>query len=150
MRKRRHIPIRWVRKMLRRQAGDGTRPPTCAVKDCPVVLTLRPRRNFIIEHRQPRSRGGRDTLKNLELRCVPHADQKTFHPRSKATTIGGDNYEAKKTGRMKLKHAVTKSAGKTKPRTKRYPWPVGRPIVSRGFPKIRRQMRRTCTSRSKS
>lgn len=56
--------------------------------------------NYIIEHGVPLSRGGNNSLENKYLNCLECADKKTFHPRSKATTLGGDLYEAAKTKRL--------------------------------------------------
>lgn len=84
--------------------------------------------NYIIEHIQALARGGTDTLDNKCLNCKPCADAKTFHPRSLATTIGGDNYEAKKTNRLSEKVAGTWHAGKPKQK-----------IEGRGFDKTYRK-----------
>lgn len=144
MTKRKRLPLRWARKLLKRQGG------TCAVKGCPTVLVIGPRGqhvNWIDEHIQALGRGGTNALKNRELRCIEHAHKKTHHPRSKATTIGGDNYEIKKTGRMKRKHKAEKvpfggyameyqlmSAAAEKSRRKRKIQSAGfRKDISRGF-----------------
>ncbi len=59
----------------------------------------------------------------------------THHPRSKATTIGGDNYEAKKIGRMKRKHAVVHGRKRERPAGPK------RKMQGRGFAKVHRPMR---------
>jgi hypothetical protein len=69
----------------------------CNGKGCDTKLVPG---NYIIEHVQPLSRGGTDTLDNKALRCKACADKKTLHPRSKASTIGGDTFEFWKTKRM--------------------------------------------------
>jgi len=74
---------------------------------------------YIIEHIQPLSRGGTDTLDNKCLNCKDCADKKTFHPRSKASAIGSDIFEAAKTKRLRGE------VGKRK----------GKKMVSRPFPK---------------
>lgn len=90
--------------------------------------------DIIKEHIQPCSRGGKNTLANKKLHCRECANEKTFHPRSKATTLGGDNFEFHKTNRLKRG-----------PRKRK-----GREIRSHGFqtPTVKkqwpkRQMRRT-------
>lgn len=157
----RYTPLRHVRLMLERQGGR------CAVKGCETVLILGPRgqrTNFIVEHRQARARGGSNALKNKELRCKPHADEKTYHPRSKATTIGGDIFEIAKTKALKKaklhvvdktrrkrlliaeRNALAKGAKKageafTAWLTPPKGWPKGRKLQGRGFPKVHRPMR---------
>ncbi len=72
---------------------------------------------FAVDHIQALARGGDDTLENKQLLCLPCHTAKTHHPRSLATTLGGDNFEAKKTARME-------NGGKTR---------RGPKIKSRGF-----------------
>lgn len=64
------------------------------------------------DHAQALARGGKDELENI----VPlHRDchlLKTFHPRSKATTLVSDIFEAAKTKRLIRKR--TPKAGKSK------------------------------------
>lgn len=70
---------------------------------CGTILIVGPKgqhTNFIDEHIQPISRGGTNDLANRRLNCIECAKRKTFHPRSLATTLGGDNFEAKKAARI--------------------------------------------------
>lgn len=127
MTNRPHIPIRWVRKLLKQQGG------WCAVPGCRCALEIyQGRRNFIVEHIVPRAllpAGRKDQFKNLELRCIPHAKEKTNGLKAKATARGTDNYEIKKTTRMRRKARHRVSHGR-KPQSK---WPQGRKLRGRGF-----------------
>jgi hypothetical protein len=76
--KRKRLPLRWAKALLKRQGGK------CAVAKCGVVLVLGPKGqhvNFIDEHVVPRALGGKDTFKNRELRCIAHANEKTTKSR---------------------------------------------------------------------
>lgn len=76
---------------------------TCAAKGCLTALIIGDEGqhvNFIDEHIQPLSLGGTNEITNRKLLCIPCAKRKTFHPRSLATTLGGDNFEAKKANRI--------------------------------------------------
>ena len=68
---------------------------------CPICfLDILPGDRIDWDHIQPISRGGEHSY--LNIRPLHHECHKvkTFHPRSKATTLGGDNFEAKKAGRI--------------------------------------------------
>jgi hypothetical protein len=96
-------------------AAEGGHPFICAECGKPVL----PGQVIQFDHRQAVGRGGDNTFKDLRpihsdrrgtedgagnpLDCH---DRKTFRPRGGATTIGGDNYEAKKTDRMAQAHAA--------------------------------------------
>lgn len=82
-------------------------------KRCSAKVSL----HFLIDHIQPLSRGGTDTLDNKQILCTECHRRKTFHPRSEATTLGSDVYEARKTDRL--------VKGKTKSRSR---WPKGRKV----------------------
>lgn len=129
----RYTPLRHVRLMLERQDGK------CAC-GCGAVLILGPRGrrvNFIVEHIQAKGRRGSNALKNKDLRTIECGRKKTFHPRSEATTLCGDNYEIKKTPRMRRKHKVVKG------RKRESSWPKGRKLQGRGFAKVHRPMGRS-------
>jgi hypothetical protein len=98
MTKRKRLPLRWVKQLLKRQNGK------CAVARCGVVLVLGPKGqhvNFIDEHIVPRALGGKDTFKNRELRCIAHAAQKTRAARGPHTTIDSDVHAIAKVRRIK-------------------------------------------------
>lgn len=87
-------------------------------KSCPAKISKSAAphtRAYRIDHIQPLSRGGEDTIENKQLLCTKCHDKKTFHPRSKATTLGGDLYEARKTERLR---AGKKKAKKAWPKRK--------------------------------
>ena len=110
----------------------------CADKDCDTILVLGPkgqRVNFIVEHRLALGRGGNNKLENKDCRCIACGNKKTHHPRSKATTLGGDNYEAKKTDRLSQKVAGTWHAGKPKRKIPSRKLQSGRKIPSRDWDK---------------
>ena len=136
MRKRKRLPLRWVKKLLKRQGG------VCAVGKCAVVLVLGPRgqhTNFIDEHRVPLALGGTNALKNRELRCIAHARSKTYGPRGKHTTLDSDIHSIAKVRRIrKGKMAVACTKRRTK-YARNYAWPKGRKIKSRPFPKKERR-----------
>lgn len=90
-------------------AAESGHPFDCAECDRPIL----PGQAVQFDHRQAVGRGGANDAK--ALRPVHSAargtadtignpldchDRKTFRPRGGATTIGGDNYEAKKTDRL--------------------------------------------------
>jgi len=137
MSKDRYTALRHVRLMLQRQGG--------LCPECKTILILGPRAervNFVVEHCQALGRGGSNALKNKELRCIPCALKKTYHPRSRATTLGGDLFEIAKT--KALKKARLHVVGKTRRKKKdgpRRPWRKGRKLQGRGFSKVHRPMR---------
>lgn len=55
------------------------------------------------DHAQPISRGGDNHYTNVRPVHRECHKKKTFRPRGGATTLGGDNYEAKKTARLARK-----------------------------------------------
>jgi hypothetical protein len=138
MRKRRPLTKAQTIRLLEAQGG------MCAAKKCTAVLIIGPKgqhTNFVDEHLQARGRGGSEALKNRALYCNPCARKKTHHPRSEATTIASDNYEIKKTGRMKRKHKIDKPPlERAKPKTRTYRW-VSRPLKSAKRPWPKRKMR---------
>ena len=71
------------------------------------------------DHMHPLASGGKDELDNLQALCKECHQLKTFHPRSKATTLAADIFEIAKTKRL------AKGPRKRK----------GPPIKSRGFSK---------------
>lgn len=136
MRKRKRLPIRWVKLLLKRQGG------TCAVAKCGVPLTL-VQRNWIDEHRVPLALGGTNALKNRELRCIAHAKSKTFG--SKATTAGSDIGNIAKVRRIrKGKMLVQRSGyihGPTREEVQTFIAKQWRKLRSRPFSKVKRPMR---------
>lgn len=126
-------------------AADRGHPFICPECGRPIL----PGHVVQFDHRQAVGRGGANRVEDLApahsakrgtvdgegfpLDCH---DRKTFRPRGGATTIGGDNYEAKKAPRMGEKHAVAKPAtGQPRAHTGRQ-WP-SRPMESRPFPEQR-------------
>jgi 5-methylcytosine-specific restriction endonuclease McrA len=71
---------------------------------------------YHIDHAVALVRGGTDTLDNKQLLCIPCHKAKTFHPRSKATTLGSDIGEAAKTKRLIRKRERPKSKRKMQSR----------------------------------
>lgn len=96
-------------------AAEAGHPFICPECGKPIL----PDQVVHFDHRQAVGRGGANTFKDLRpvhaarrgtedahgnpLDCH---DRKTFRPRSLATTIGGDNYEAKKTTRLEEARAA--------------------------------------------
>lgn len=66
---------------------------------CPCGDKLMPAR-FHIDHIQAVSAGGDASPGNLQALCLNCHKAKTFRPRGGATTISGDNFEAKRAGRI--------------------------------------------------
>lgn len=100
-------------------AAESGHPFICAECGRPIL----PGQAVQFDHRQAVGRGGANDAKALRpvhsaARGTADAagnpidchDRKTFRPRGGATTIGGDNYEAKKTDRLeamsKQDHAI--------------------------------------------
>lgn len=126
--KRVRLTSRQCRKLLAKQFG------CCAVRECEVVLVLGPRgqhTNFIDEHIIALGLpGGTNALKNRELRCNPHALEKTFG--RKATTANSDIGKMKKlrhirTGKMRVSKPPP---GTREPKTIKRKWP-SRPFARR-------------------
>lgn len=67
---------------------------------CGRSISLQKPRNFIIEHLQALARGGSNDLSNKALWFVGCAKDKTFHPRSMASSISSDLFEVAKTKRL--------------------------------------------------
>lgn len=137
MRKRKRLPSRWARKLLKKQDGK------CAVADCGTVLVLGPRGqhvNFIDEHIVARELGGKDTLRNRELRCWHCAKFKTYG--SKATTAGSDIGNIAKVRRIRRGKMTAVKRTKRRPKyAPNYAWPKGRKMPSRPFSMVQRSMR---------
>lgn len=101
-------------------AAQGT-PILCAICGRPII----PGQRYAFDHGHAVGRDGPNEAENLfpvhaEARgtedgagnLIDCHDKKTFRPRGGATTLGGDNYEAKKTPRLGGKHSVNKPAPK--------------------------------------
>jgi hypothetical protein len=61
--------------------------------------------NHHFDHDKPRWLTGSDDPKEFKARCIPCHHIKTHHPKGPHLGQGGDNWEAKKTDRMRAKHA---------------------------------------------
>lgn len=106
------------------------------------------------DHRQAVGRGGANKPEDLapvhsakrgtvdpEGHPLDCHDRKTFRPRGGATTLGGDNYEAKKTDRLGEKHAVNKPpTGTERPERHSRAW-AKRPMQTARRPWPKRKMR---------
>lgn len=71
----------------------------CAGKGCETKLIYenKKRVNWIVEHLHATGRGGSNELSNKSGYCKECAAAKTWHPRSKASTISSDLFEINKT-----------------------------------------------------
>lgn len=132
-------------------AAEADHPFTCAECGRPIFSG----QAVQFDHRQAVGRGGANGFKDLrpvhaarrstvdgEGRPLDCHDRKTFRPRGGATTIGGDNYEAKKTDRLAEKHTFSKAlTGKPRADRPARAW-ASRKLQSRPFPKVHRPMRR--------
>lgn len=68
---------------------------------CPrCKFPIMPEADIRWDHAVPHGIGGAHHYKNIRPMCTACHAEKTFHPRSKATTLGGDNFEIKKANRM--------------------------------------------------
>lgn len=127
--KRTRLTARQCRKLLAKQSG------MCAVKDCETRLIIGEKgqhSNFTDEHIVSLGLpGGTNALKNRELRCNPHAREKTFG--RKSTTAGSDVGKMKKLRHIRSgKMRVTKPPpGTREPKTIKRKWP------SRPFARMR-------------
>lgn len=114
-------------------AHEGGHPFICGICCQPIL----PGQRIQFDHGQAVGRGGANTFKDIRpvhaaargtqdvhgnpLDCH---DRKTFRPRGGATTLGGDNYEAKKTDRLAQAAVITKRAPGTKPASTGRQWPT--------------------------
>jgi hypothetical protein len=131
-------------------AAENGHPFICRICGKPIL----PGQAVQYDHGHAVGRGGANTFKDIrpvhaEKRATEDGqgnridchDQKTFRPRGGATTLGGDNYEAKKTNRMA--EATAGNAPPTGRRMQGRPFPPpgsrpmrsGRKLQSRPFPK---------------
>jgi hypothetical protein len=121
--------------MLAHQAGH---PFVCAECGRPIL----PGQQVQFDHRHADGRGGPNVIANLApLHSHPKGAEdelgnpldchyrKTFRPRSLATGLGSDNYEAKKAPKMAAAHAINKLPPGT-PRAKA----PARAMATRKFP----------------
>lgn len=128
-------------------AWESGHPFICAECGKPIL----PLQVINFDHRQAVARGGANT--SMALRPI-HAEKrdtvdeagnpldchyrKTFRPRGGATTLGGDNYEAKKTSRLAAAQtAVPAPSGRRWP-SREIP---SRPMQYRAQPWPKRKMR---------
>lgn len=128
-------------------AAESGHPFACAECGKPIL----PGQAIQFDHRQAVARGGANHFQALRpIHSAPRGTEdgqgnlldchyrKTCRPRSGATTLGGDNYEAKKTSRLANAQAAPPAA------TGR-PWPSrpmqSRPMQSRAQPWPKRKMR---------
>jgi hypothetical protein len=125
-------------------AADSGHPFICPECGRPIL----PGQAVQFDHRQAVGRGGDNRVEDLapvhaaQRGTVDGAgnpldchDRKTFRPRGGATTLGGDNYEAKKTTRLADAAAIIKpDPGMARAKQKK-DWP-SHPLRSRStFPK---------------
>jgi hypothetical protein len=123
---------------LIKTAADAGHPFICGLCGRPIL----PGQAVQFDHTQAVGRGGDNRVEDLRpvhsasrgtLDAEGHAldchYRKTFRPRSGATTIGGDNYEAKKTDRLGATHKVNKLPTGTRPAK-----PPAQAMRSRKFP----------------
>ena len=102
---------------LIKTAADSGHPFICELCRKPIL----PGHPVQFDHVQAVGRGGNNRVEDLRpVHASPRGtmdgdgnhidchDRKTFRPRSGATTLGGDNYEAKKTERLISAHKVNK------------------------------------------
>lgn len=119
-------------------AAEGGHPFICPECSKPIL----PEHVIQFDHRHAVGRGGANTYKHLRpvhaakrgtvdaagnpLDCH---DRKTFRPRGGATTIGSDNYEAKKTTRL-IEAQIPDASPKRKWPSRPFPKARARPLCS--------------------
>ena len=124
-------------------AAEAGHPFSCGICGKPVL----PGQKVQFDHGQAVSRGGANTYQDIrpvhaaargtadgQGNRIDCHDSKTFRPRGGATTLGGDNYEAKKTARLAESHAVHKPPpGAERAQSTSRQWPR-RPLQGRAKP----------------
>jgi len=139
--------------LLAHQAGH---PFICAECGKPIL----PGQTVQFDHRHADGRGGANIIANLApLHSHPKGAEdglgnpldchyrKTFRPRSLATGLGSDNYEAKKAPKMAAAHLVSKPPiGQPRPQTIKRSWgsrklQSGRKLPPRGSRPMNRKRR---------
>lgn len=68
------------------------------------------------DHMHPLASGGKDELDNLQALCKECHQLKTFHPRSKATTLAADIFEIAKGKRLAKKQSQPRKPATMKSR----------------------------------